>query len=746
MGRRTTVRSDETTARSSRVPTRRGGPLFAILLGAAVQIANTPQALAAIAFVKNVGINESSTTGTSLSVTVPAGGVVFGHTLLVSFAIDPAAGAVSCADSKGNSYSKVMDFANGSGTTGVRTVVFSARVVTALVFGNTITVTHPSVRSRALSINEFSGLGYVDKTQTGAGNSVTPTTAATATTSQASELLLGSIGVETKKDDPFAAGAGYTALPNIGTGVSGNPDWNVAIDPEYRIVAATGSYLANGSINPARNCAATIVTFQAAVCGNGVLEAAETCDDGNLASGDCCSSACAIEAAGTVCRAAAGVCDVQETCTGSSSTCPNDAKSTAVCRPSAGICDVPESCNGVSNTCPTDGFVAAGICDVAEKCTGSSATCPADAKSAAVCRAAAGLCDVAESCDGVSNTCPADAFAAGGTTCRAAAGVCDVEETCSGSSTTCPNDAKSTAICRATAGICDVAESCDGVGNSCPPDDVVAAGTPCRFAAGVCDLEEDCAGSGVNCPADAKSTAVCRAAAGICDVAESCDGVSNDCPADAKSTAVCRASAGPCDLTETCDGVNNNCPADAKSTAVCRPAATDCDVAESCDGSSNTCPADAFQPDGTACNDNNTCTTGETCQSGVCTGTPDPDVCADDFLCYKVKSANAFVTITGVNLSDQFVTNVNYDLKGKDLCTPANKNSEGVHDSATHLRSYKIKAVTGPPRFLKRHVKITNQLPVPGGQFLDVVKPDLLYVPTSKSLSSPPPLPGPNTA
>ena len=244
------MRSDETMARSSRVPTRRRGPLLAILLGAAVQIANAPQALAAIAFVKNVGINEGSTTGTSLSVTVPAGGVVFGHTLLVSFAIDPAAGAVSCADSKGNSYSKVMDFANGSGTTGVRTVVFSARVVTALVFGNTITVTHPSVRSRALSINEFSGLGYVDKTQTGAGNSVSPTTAATATTSQASELLLGSIGVETKKDDPFAPGPFYALLPNAGSGSNGSPDTHISVEPEFRKVFVTGSYLADGSSAP----------------------------------------------------------------------------------------------------------------------------------------------------------------------------------------------------------------------------------------------------------------------------------------------------------------------------------------------------------------------------------------------------------------------------------------------------------------------------------------------------------------
>src|SRR5207244_897367 len=191
--------------------------------------------------------------------------------------------------------------------------------------------------------------------------------------------------VETKKNDPFAAGAGYTGLPNTGTGKSGSPSSNVSIDPEYRIVAATGSYVADGTTVFAR-WAATIATFRAATCGNGVVEATEACDDGNLANGDCCSSACTIEAAGTVCRAAAG------------------------------ICDVAESCNGVSNNCPADGLVAggitcraaAGVCDVAETCTGSSTTCPNDAKSTAVCRASAGICDVAESCDGVSDTCPAD--------------------------------------------------------------------------------------------------------------------------------------------------------------------------------------------------------------------------------------------------------------------------------------------------------------------------------------------------
>ena len=45
------------------------------------------------------------------------------------------------------------------------------------------------------------------------------------------------------------------------------------------------------------------------VCGNGVFEAGETCDDGNTDSGDCCSSTCQLEPNGTVCRVSGGVCD-----------------------------------------------------------------------------------------------------------------------------------------------------------------------------------------------------------------------------------------------------------------------------------------------------------------------------------------------------------------------------------------------------------------------------------------------------
>jgi hypothetical protein len=150
----------------------------------------------------------------------------------------------------------------------------------------------------------------------------------------------------------------------------------------------------------------------------------------------------------------------------------------------------------------TECRAAAGVCDLAEACTGTGVACPADAKSTAVCRAGAGLCDVVESCNGVSDACPADGFASAGVTCRAAAGECDVAEQCSGAGPACPADAKSTAVCRASAGPCDLTESCDGVADGCPANALVSAGTVCRPSAGACDVAEACTGAAAACPAD----------------------------------------------------------------------------------------------------------------------------------------------------------------------------------------------------------------------------------------------------
>src|SRR2546425_5513493 len=220
------------------------------------------EARAAIAFVQNVGSNGNTTPGTSLSVGVSNGAAV-GDTVIVTFAMDPSAGAVSCADSGGNSYSLDADVTNGSGTSGVRTVIFSAFVNTALGNQDTITVTHPLATSKAVSVNEFSGLraSALDRTASATGNDTTPATSATAVTTQPDELLLGAVGVETKKTESFTPRAGYTALTAISSGPAlGAATNNVTIDPEYQIVSLTGSYAAGGTLGRVRLWAAAIAT------------------------------------------------------------------------------------------------------------------------------------------------------------------------------------------------------------------------------------------------------------------------------------------------------------------------------------------------------------------------------------------------------------------------------------------------------------------------------------------------------
>src|SRR5207245_8773524 len=113
----------------------------------------------AICWLQDLGANGNETAGTTISITPLAGSVGVGHGIIVSVAMDPDTGTVSCADSQGNSYSKDADQTNGSGTTGVRTLIFSTRVTTALASGDSFTVTFQnSIVAKAIGASEFYGI------------------------------------------------------------------------------------------------------------------------------------------------------------------------------------------------------------------------------------------------------------------------------------------------------------------------------------------------------------------------------------------------------------------------------------------------------------------------------------------------------------------------------------------------------------------------------------------------------------
>ncbi|HEV8722982.1 MAG TPA: malectin domain-containing carbohydrate-binding protein [Candidatus Binatia bacterium] len=226
---------------------------------------SSSESLAQITLVKTITPNSNKTTGTSIALTIPAGGIAAGNSIILSFAMDPATGTVSCTDTASNSYANDGDVVNGSGTSGVRTVILSSHNVTALASGNTITCTHPSVAARALGASEFSGLfasGAKDQATSAVGQSTTPSSGDAGTTTQAIELLIGAIGVEGPSGDTFTPGASYTTIGRGGT-TGGNAATNITINPEYRIVTATGAYAATGTLGTSRKWDAGIVTYKA---------------------------------------------------------------------------------------------------------------------------------------------------------------------------------------------------------------------------------------------------------------------------------------------------------------------------------------------------------------------------------------------------------------------------------------------------------------------------------------------------
>ena len=216
--------------------------------------------------------------------------------------------------------------------------------------------------------------------------------------------------------------------------------------------------------------AAKIAETLMAICGDGLTEDEEDCDDGNTANGDCCSESCEFEPVDTACTSDSNactedVCNATGTCLHDAITCASDSDpcTSDTCDSVAG-CNYPDASDG---TVCNDGL----FCTATDTCTGG------------VCGGEGSPCGSTECqtvCNEGNDTCAEPMGAA----CTADVNVC-TDDVCNGSGACVhPNN---TAPCED--------------GNECTAGDTCAGGV-CITGGGLsdCDDLDDCTID--TCPVD----------------------------------------------------------------------------------------------------------------------------------------------------------------------------------------------------------------------------------------------------
>jgi cysteine-rich repeat protein len=227
-----------------------------------------------------------------------------------------------------------------------------------------------------------------------------------------------SVTLRVKEDDVLGGGFDDDVIVNPNNAVFANgsiiahwqaewqSDWPVN-PPEYYFIVTEVTNSSNTLKSPSNS--ELVVSRASPACGDGILDAGEQCDDGNIFNRDGCSSTCSIENGYTcanepsVCACGSGdsdgdgICNSVDNCPATLNsgqqdsdgdglgnacdTCPNDAQNDA---DGDGICGNLDNCPSVSNSNQTD----------------SNSNGVGDACETAIC--GNGIGEIGEACDGMS--------------------------------------------------------------------------------------------------------------------------------------------------------------------------------------------------------------------------------------------------------------------------------------------------------------------------------------------------------
>ena len=147
-------------------------------------------------------------------------------------------------------------------------------------------------------------------------------------------------------------------------GWGADEDGQVSDVPEGRFHSIHRMYYAFAAI---RSCGS--------LCGDGVLQTPEACDDGNTADGDCCSSTCELDPVGESCGLSPATCMEVDACDGLGTCVPGEPSPDGTTCSDADACTSGEACesgqcgNGASVVCASDDNVCTEeTCDIEQGC------------------------------------------------------------------------------------------------------------------------------------------------------------------------------------------------------------------------------------------------------------------------------------------------------------------------------------------------------------------------------------------
>jgi len=165
---------------------------------------------------------------------------------------------VSCTDSRGDVYKSDVNSVGAR-----RLIICSAPANVGLEPGATITVRYPSFDGSAVSTaNEFSGLDTktpADRTSVAHNHRAAVNSGTTAPTRRRAELVFGVVGYDGSPS--FRTGTGYIPIGDVtfGAGTA-----RLRLDPEFKIVSASGAFTVAGTLSSPQPWRAAVVTFFAA--------------------------------------------------------------------------------------------------------------------------------------------------------------------------------------------------------------------------------------------------------------------------------------------------------------------------------------------------------------------------------------------------------------------------------------------------------------------------------------------------